>query len=79
MAVIEMIMLLYTREVVTPDRILSAVQRFDHGKTSVPNMSDNIVDQLLVWVNHACDALRIRIEQEIGSGVTNGGDVSTAV
>ncbi|CAH1102590.1 unnamed protein product [Psylliodes chrysocephalus] len=74
MAVIEMIMLLYTREVVTPDRILSAVQRFDHGKTSVPNMSDNIVDQLLVWVNHTCDALRIRIEQEIGSGVTNGGD-----
>ncbi|CAG9862690.1 unnamed protein product [Phyllotreta striolata] len=78
MAVIEMIMLLYTREVVTAERILSAVQRFDHGRTAGPELSGTIAEQLLVWVNHACDALRVRIEQEIGGGgggggVTNGG------
>ncbi|XP_056647194.1 patronin isoform X17 [Diorhabda sublineata] len=73
MAVIEMIMSLYTKEVVTVDRIISAVHRFNHGKTSAPTISDNAVDQLLLWVSHACDALRMRIEQEV-STISNGGE-----
>ncbi|XP_057665161.1 patronin isoform X33 [Diorhabda carinulata] len=73
MAVIEMIMSLYTKEVVTVDRIISAVHRFNHSKTSAPTISDNAVDQLLLWVSHACDALRMRIEQEI-STISNGGE-----
>ncbi|XP_072388108.1 patronin isoform X5 [Diabrotica undecimpunctata] len=73
MAVIEMIMNLYTKEVVSVDRVLSAIYRFKHGKGSAPNIPDNVVDQLLQWVTHACDAMRMRIEEEIGEE-QNGGD-----
>ncbi|CAG9834601.1 unnamed protein product [Diabrotica balteata] len=73
MAVIEMIMNLYTKEVVSADRVLSAIYRFKHGKGPAPNIPDNVVDQLLQWVTHACDAMRMRIEEEIGEE-QNGGD-----
>ncbi|XP_050505728.1 patronin isoform X2 [Diabrotica virgifera virgifera] len=73
MAVIEMIMNLYTKEVVSADRVLSAIYRFNHGKGPAPNIPDNVVDQLLQWVTHACDAMRMRIEEEIGEE-QNGGD-----
>lgn len=76
MSVIEMIMLLYTKEVVTSDRILAAVQRFSHGENAAPVVPENHEQSLLLWVGHACEALRNRIEQKT-DGVSNGGGVST--
>lgn len=78
MSVIEMIMLLYTKEVVTPDRVLAAVQRFSHGENPAPVVPENHEQSLLLWIGHACDALRKRIEQETDK-VSNGGDVSTNI
>lgn len=78
MAVIEMIMQLYTREVVTADRVLGAVQRFSHGRSPSPPSPESPDQGVLLWVSHACDALRKKIEQETeGNGaVTNGGEVN---
>ncbi|CAH1117780.1 unnamed protein product [Phaedon cochleariae] len=75
MAVIEMIMLLYTREVVTSDRVRAAVQRFSHDRTAAAAASDDSEQGLLLsWVAHACQALRKRVERETeGGGMTNGG------
>lgn len=78
MAVIEMIMSLYTKEVVTSDRVLAAVQRFSHGEHPAPHVPENNEQALLLWVCHACEALRKRIEQETDR-VSNGGDVSRKV
>lgn len=72
MAVIEMIMFLYTKEVVTQDRILAAVQRFSHDRTVQPAVPENHDQGLLLWVSHACDALKQRVEQETGNIVANG-------
>ncbi|XP_074040441.1 calmodulin-regulated spectrin-associated protein patronin isoform X3 [Leptinotarsa decemlineata] len=75
MAVIEMIMSLYTKEVVTPERILATVQRFNHGRAPTPSVPENHEQGLLLWVSHACDALRKRIEQETDDkGIMNGGE-----
>lgn len=74
MSVIEMIMLLYTKEVVTTDRVLAAVQRFSHGESPAPVVPENQEQALLLWVGHACEALRRREEQK--TEVSNGGDVS---
>ncbi|XP_023310472.1 patronin isoform X3 [Anoplophora glabripennis] len=76
MAVIEMIMQLYAREVVTADRALAAVQRFSHGRSPSPPTPEGPEQGVLLWVSHACDALRKKIEQETeGNGaVTNGGE-----
>jgi calmodulin-regulated spectrin-associated protein len=73
MAVIESIMVLYAREVVSPDRVVAAVQRFNQGSQTTPSLPENPEQGLFVWMSHACDALRKRIEQETESGVTNGG------
>ncbi|XP_064213219.1 patronin isoform X5 [Tribolium castaneum] len=71
MAVIESIMVLYAREVITSDRVFAAVQRFNDGRQlQVP---ENHEQAVFVWMSHACDALRKRIEQETESGMTNGG------
>lgn len=75
MSVIEMIMLLYTKEVVTPGRVLGAVQRFSQGENPVPLVPENHEQSMLLWVGHACEALKKRIEQETDR-VSNGGDVS---
>ncbi|KAJ8975827.1 hypothetical protein NQ317_003863 [Molorchus minor] len=74
MAVVEMIMLLYSREVVTADRVLAAVQRFSHGRSPAPPPPGSSEQGLLTWVSHACGALRKRIEEETENGVTNGGE-----
>ncbi|KAJ8916210.1 hypothetical protein NQ315_016349 [Exocentrus adspersus] len=77
MTVIEMIMQLYAREVVSGDRVTAAVQRFSHGRSQPPSGVDSPERGALVWVQHACDALRKRIEQETGTEggtVTNGGE-----
>lgn len=75
MAVIESIMLLYAREVVSGDRVVAAVQRFSHGRNPVPATPANQEEGLILWVSQACDALRKRIDQEGGGGVANGGEV----
>lgn len=74
MAVIESIMLLYSREVITSDRVVAAVQRFGHSRaTQIPSTHEQ---GALLWIQHACDALKGRIEQESGGVVENGGSVS---
>lgn len=77
MAVVESMMALYAKEVVTPDRVLAAVQRFNHGRSQAPAMPENHEQGLLLWVSNACEALKKRIEQDMGDGggVTNGGEV----
>lgn len=74
MAVIESIMVLYAKEVLTPDRVLAAVQRFNHGPA--PSMPENHEQGLLLWVCHACNALKKRIDQELQTDSTNGGEVN---
>lgn len=73
MAVIESIMTLYAREVVTSDRVLAAVQRFNHGRQPAPPVPENHEKGLFMWLSHASDALKKRIEQETDNGVSNGG------
>ncbi|CAG9771821.1 unnamed protein product [Ceutorhynchus assimilis] len=74
MAVIESIMLLYAKEVVTSDRVVAAVQRFNHGRASSPKASSSHEQGALLWIQHACDALKERIEQDSGVTVENGGE-----
>lgn len=65
MAVIEATMVLYAKEVVTPDRVVAAIHRFTHGST-MPDLPQDFEDGLLLWVNNAQRALtkRIRLEME---------------
>ncbi|GJQ85734.1 hypothetical protein Trydic_g12140 [Trypoxylus dichotomus] len=74
MAVIESIMTLYAREVVTPDRVLAAIQRFSPDKSSSPSIPESHEQGLLMWISHTCEALQKKIEQELESGVSNGGE-----
>ncbi|XP_030749576.1 patronin isoform X3 [Sitophilus oryzae] len=78
MTVIESIMLLYAREVVTGDRVLAAVQRFGHGRPSTPASAAPATHEqgVLLWAQHACDALRERVVREVAgeSPMANGGD-----
>lgn len=73
MAVIESIMILYAKEVLSPDRVVAAVQRFNHGPP--PTMPENHEQGILLWVCHACDALKQRIDQELQSDSANKGEV----
>lgn len=75
MAVIESIMVLYAKEVVTSDRVVAAVQRFHHKKIEQSLYPANHEEGLLLWISNACDALKSRIEQECNSATNNGGDV----
>ncbi|XP_068621542.1 patronin-like isoform X1 [Battus philenor] len=54
MAVMEALMGLYAREVVTADRVAAAIQRF--GLTTQANFAAH-EDGLLTWINAACAAL----------------------
>jgi calmodulin-regulated spectrin-associated protein len=77
MAVIEAIMVLYAKEVVTPDRVLAAIQRFSHSRVvnSEPLPADH-EEGLVLWVNKACSALKQRVEQELQQGDGRGGEVT---
>ncbi|XP_044752929.1 patronin isoform X4 [Coccinella septempunctata] len=74
MAVIESIMTLYAKEVVSPDRVVAAVQRFCHDRNAPSATPENFEQGLVMWISHACEALKRKIEQDLGSGATNGGD-----
>lgn len=72
MAVIESIMVLYAKEVLTADRVVAAVQRFSHGPA--PQAPENHEHGLLLWVCHACEALKKRIDREIDEERPGEGD-----
>ncbi|KAG5346370.1 PTRO protein, partial [Acromyrmex charruanus] len=66
MAVIEGLMVLYAKEVVTGDRVVSAIQRFDpQAEMDVPSDHEK---GLLLWINHASHALIAKIQSEEGGG-----------
>lgn len=54
MCVMEALMVLYAREVVTSDRVAAAVQRFGLSQQSAITSHE---DGLLTWINAACAAL----------------------
>ncbi|XP_071453571.1 patronin isoform X2 [Hetaerina americana] len=59
MAVLEALMVLYAKEVVTPDRVLAATIRFHPSSASVPPPQGH-EEALLVWINGSCAALERR-------------------
>ncbi|XP_019700512.1 patronin isoform X4 [Harpegnathos saltator] len=66
MAVIEGLMVLYAKEVVTGDRVVSAIRRFDpQAEVDVPSDHEK---GLLLWINHASHALIAKIQTEEGAG-----------
>ncbi|XP_050456610.1 patronin isoform X8 [Cataglyphis hispanica] len=66
MAVIEGLMVLYAKEVVTGDRVVSAIRRFDpQAEVDVPSDHEK---GLLLWINHASHALIAKIQSEDGAG-----------
>lgn len=73
MAVIEAMMVLYAKEVVTPDRVIAAIQRFSHdrdaGEMKLPTDHE---EGLILWMRHATLALQRRIHQELEHGIAEG-------
>ncbi|XP_014601147.1 PREDICTED: patronin isoform X7 [Polistes canadensis] len=66
MTVIEGLMVLYAKEVVTGDRVVSAIRRFDpQADVEVPNDHEK---GLLLWISHASHALIAKIQSEEGGG-----------
>ncbi|XP_031843939.1 calmodulin-regulated spectrin-associated protein patronin isoform X22 [Nomia melanderi] len=66
MAVIEGLMVLYAKEVVTGDRLVSAIRRFDpQAEVEVPADHEK---GLLLWISHASHALIAKIQTEEGAG-----------
>lgn len=66
MAVIEGLMVLYAKEVVTGDRVVSAICRFDpQANVEVPSDHEK---GLLLWISHASHALIAKIQTEEGAG-----------
>ncbi|KZC04265.1 Short spindle protein 4 [Dufourea novaeangliae] len=65
MAVIEGLMVLYAKEVVTGDRVVSAIRRFDpQADVDVPTDHEK---GLLLWISHASRALITKIQTEEGA------------
>ncbi|XP_044012467.1 patronin isoform X14 [Aphidius gifuensis] len=61
MAVIEGLMVLYAKEVVTSDRVVAAIKRFNpQAHIDIPNDHEK---GLLLWISHASNALIIKIKQ----------------
>lgn len=62
MAVIEGLMVLYAKEVVTGDRVVAAIQRFEpQAQVEVPADHER---GLLLWIGHASQALISKIQAE---------------
>jgi calmodulin-regulated spectrin-associated protein len=77
MAVIEAIMVLYAKEVVTPDRVIAAIQRFSHSRAASPDpLPADHEEGLVLWVNKACSALKQRMVQELEQGDFRGREVT---
>lgn len=72
MSVMEAVMMLYAKEVATPDRVCAAVHRFRHNSQPSAPISSPPQDHehaLLLWINEAVSALRERVQQEVRSEV----------
>ncbi|XP_034944526.1 patronin isoform X3 [Chelonus insularis] len=66
MAVIEGLMVLYAKEVVTSDRVVAAIRRFD--PQAYVEMPSDHEKGLLLWISHASHALIGKIQTEEGAG-----------
>ncbi|KAM7345623.1 calmodulin-regulated spectrin-associated protein patronin isoform 6-T6 [Cochliomyia hominivorax] len=66
MAVIEALMMLYTKEITSNERITNAIKRIS-GNSDQPILptSGNIEHTILSWVSHTCAALKKRIERDL--------------
>ena len=76
MAVIEALMSLFIKELVTADRVVSTIKRFESMKSASDSTKDNGLDNdslkpsdqaeaLLLWVERSGDALKQRIIEEL--------------
>lgn len=75
LSVVEAIMVLYAKEIATPDRIYAAIEKFnpsqrypnDSNSTAVIQQKNiNDYDQLLLlWISEGVSALNKRIKQEL--------------
>lgn len=63
MAVIEGLMVLYAKEVVTGERVVAAIQRFDPQPRPIETPQDH-ERGLLLWMSHASSALVAKIQAE---------------
>lgn len=61
MAVIEGIMALFVKEVVSSDRVVAAVRNFAEVSANECNLPNDPEQALLLWVTKACGALTKRV------------------
>ena len=64
MAVMEAIMALYIRELITAERVVGVVRRFTALQPSTELPADQ-EEALLLWINKACARLRGQIAAEV--------------
>ena len=64
MAVMEGIMCLFVKEVVSPERVVSAVRRFADLSPSDVNPPKDPEQALLLWVTKSCAALSKRVASQ---------------
>lgn len=69
MSVIEALMMLYTKEIATRERISGVIGRISGG--GLPDTVQGHENALLYWVSHAAAALKRRIDYEIEMGATD--------
>lgn len=62
MSVIEALMILYTKEITSGDRIHSAIKRLTSG---TPVVGQNNEQLLLLWVSHVMAALKHRLDHQL--------------
>jgi len=65
----EAVMMLYAKEVVTPNRVMAAIQRLNHvpHRTTIMMPEDN-EKAILLWVNRTVEALKHRISSSLMVG-----------
>lgn len=69
MSVIEALMVLYTKEIATRERISGVISRISGG--ALPDAVQGHENALLYWVSHAGAALKRRIDYEIERGAAD--------
>lgn len=69
MHIMEAVMMLYAKEVVTPNRVMAAIQRLNHvpHRTTIIMPEDN-EKAILLWVNRTVEALKHRISSSLTVG-----------
>ena len=64
MAVMEGIMALFVKEIVTAERVVTAVRRFAELDAIEADPPKDVEHALLQWLNHCCAALKRRLADE---------------